>query len=498
MRVPWAWRCAVGAWLCAASAAAQTPPTSTELWVLDADGVRLDPARQHASLSRTLPPELGALAGPDRDALTLVLVGPPDSALEPLQALTLDVDGRPLDVTVDFRMQPATCPDGVAPELVCFQAPPLRLTFDEQERQHPALKQRSLRAQIGGKVRVSVGKRRLLELAVGGPRRANGAAIERLRARVRVLVLRSHKGGMPAVGGTDAGARQVMQRELASAAAVWNQCGVELSERPSNVSIQIVDPPASQLLNVGCGLGQPASGGTLRLQSGRKLVTLDTHPGEPPVSVALRLAPLLGATGKPPRVFENARHTGAALGSADVLLDGSRRWERSVEAPLSTDATLPLCLGQVDLSDGLSHFSDGDAFVGTLEERTLLRSLEDGDPRSIEVLVVPELGGGGRIGESFIVSAGSSLPNSVIIDRSAISAGARSFALAHELGHLFLSMPGHPDDFGVDQSWSLMDADVADGSVFGPRRLSAADCERVLTQTGPQGLTPLLETVPLR
>jgi hypothetical protein len=484
--------------LFAASAAAQTPPASAELWALDADGVRLDPARSHASLSRTLPAELGGLPGPDRDAFTLVLVGPPDTVLEPLQVLSFDAEGRPLDVSVDFRMQPATCPDGVAPELVCFRAPPLRLTFDEQERQHPALRQRSLRAQIGGKMRVSLGKLRLLELSVGGPRRASGSAIERLRARVRVLVLRSHKGGAPAVGGTDTGARQVMQRELASAAAIWGQCGVELSERAGSVSIQIVDPPATQLLNVGCGLGQPASGGTLRLQSGRNLVTLATHPGEPPVSVALRLAPLLGAGGKLPRVFENARNSGAALGSADVLLDGSKRWERSAEAPLSTDATLPLCLGQVDLSDGLSHFSDGDAFVGTLEERTLLRSLEDGDPRSIEVLVVPELGGGGRIGESFIVSPGSSLPNSVIIDRSAISAGARSFALAHELGHLFLSMPGHPDDFGVDQSWSLMDADVADGSIFGPRRLSAADCERALTQTGPTGLTPLLEAVPLR
>ena len=502
-----AWRTLACVWLCAASATAQTPPTTAELWALDTAGVRVDPARQHASLSRTLPAELGALPEADRDALTFVLVGPPDTALEPLQVLTLDAEGRPLDVSVDFRMQPAVCPDGVAPELVCFRAPPLRLTFDEQERQHPALKQRSLRAQVGGTVRASLGKRRLLELAVGGPRRANGTAIERLRARVRVLVLRSHKGGMPAVGGTDAGARQVMQKELASAAAVWGQCGVEISQRSvpasaplasSNLSIQIVDPPTTQLLNVGCGLAQPASGGVLRLQSGRKLVTLETHPGESPISVALRLAPLLGAAGKAPRVFENARTSGASLGSADIVLDGSRRWERSTDASLSTDATLPLCIGQVDLSDGLSHFSDGDAFVGTLEERTLLRSLEDRDPRSIEVLVVPELGGGGRIGESFIVSPGSSLPNSVIIDRSAISAGARSFALAHELGHLFLSMPGHPDDFGVDKSWSLMDADVADGSIFGPRRLSAADCERMLTQTGPRGLTPLLEAVPLR
>jgi hypothetical protein len=54
-------------------------------------------------------------------------------------------------------------------------------------------------------------------------------------------------------------------------------------------------------------------------------------------------------------------------------------------------------------------------------------------------------------------------------------------------------MPGHPDDFGVDQSWSLMDADVADPTIFGPRRLSNADCERALTQSGPRAFTPLLE-----
>ena len=59
-------------------------------------------------------------------------------------------------------------------------------------------------------------------------------------------------------------------------------------------------------------------------------------------------------------------------------------------------------------------------------------------------------------------------------------------------------MPGHPDDFGVDQSWSLMDADVADPSIFGPRRLSLADCERAVAQSGPGSDVPLLERVPLR
>lgn len=468
-----------------------------ELFVLDSQGERLELTGLQASLSRTLPEELGSLPGPDGDALRFLLVGSPDSALEALEVLTLSAEGRPLDVIVNFRAEPVTCPEGVAPELVCRRTQALRLVGDALERNHPRLKQRSLRAELGGSLRVALGGHKLAELPVGGPRRLQGPPLERLRARLRVLVLRARQGGAPAVGGSDVGARQLLQQELASAAALWGQCGVELGPlvKPS---IEIVDPPTRQLLTVGCGLGQAASGGTLRLKSGRKNVALTTQPGESPVSVALRLASALAPGGKAPQVFENQRAADEALPSADVLLEGSRRWQSAEPEPLSSDPTLPLCLGQVDLSDGVTHFSDGDAFVGTFEERALLRAFDDGDPRSVEVLVVPELDGGQRIGESFIVSPGSSLSSTVIIDRSAISAGARSFALAHELGHVFLAMPGHPDDFGVDQPWSLMDSDVADGTIFGPRRLSLADCQRAVTQAGPASLVPVLQSLPRR
>ena len=46
--------------------------------------------------------------------------------------------------------------------------------------------------------------------------------------------------------------------------------------------------------------------------------------------------------------------------------------------------------------------------------------------------------------------------------------------IAHELGHVLLQVAGHPDDFGSDLPTSLMDADAADSSIFGPRRLSVA------------------------
>ena len=479
--------CAV---LTGANAHAQTSPGPIEVRVLDDRGAALNAAHATASLSRTLPVELGEVPGPDHDALRFLLIATPDAGLEALEVVTLGAQGRPIDVIVNFRTEPATCPDGVAPELVCRQTPPLRLVGDALDRAHLAVKFRSLRAELGGALRLSLGPRKLLELPVAGPRRLSGVALDRLRARLRVLVLRARAGGAPAIGGNDTAARQLMQTELGNAASIWAQCGVDLGPL-STPSIEIVDPPKSQLISLGCGVGQAASGGVLRLENGRRRVSLITQPGESPIAVALRLADLLGA----PQVFENQRAAGDALASADLLVAGGREWRVGAE-PLSTDPTLTVCLTRVDLSDGLSHFGDGDAFAGTLEERALLRAFDDGDPRSVEVLVVPGFEGGQRIGESFIVSPGSSLSSSVIIDRSAIAAGARSFALAHELGHIFMAMPGHPDDFGIDQSWSLMDADVADGTIFGPRRLSLSDCERAVTQSGPASLTPVLQAVP--
>lgn len=471
--------------VCLASVTARAEPPAIEVRVLDAQGNAAD----HATFSRTLPAELGSLPGPDPDALRFLLVSSPDAVLDSVEALTLGVDGRPLDVLVRVRADAATCPNGVPPESVCRSTPALRLVADALERQHPALAARSLRAQLGGKLRLSSGGRRLVELPVTGP-----LAVGSLAARLRVFVLRARRAGEPAVGGTDAGARRLIQSELASAAGVWAQCGVELANATAT-PIEVVDPPRSQLLVVGCGLGLPASGGVLRLARGSRPVALPTRAGESPSAVALRLADALSAFGRAPSVFDNQRTADGALPSADLLLPADSTVQALADAPLSSDPTLPVCIGQVDLSDGLSHFGDGDAFAGTMEERALLRAFDDGDPSSVELFVVPRFTGAQRIGESFIVSPGSSLSSSVIIDRSAIIAGPRSFALAHELGHVFLAMPGHPDDFGVDQPWSLMDSDVADPTIFGPRRLSLADCTRALTQAGPGSITPVLRPI---
>jgi hypothetical protein len=158
---------------------------------------------------------------------------------------------------------------------------------------------------------------------------------------------------------------------------------------------------------------------------------------------------------------------------------------------------LSVRIGSVDLSDGLEHFTDLDAMAGTLEERTLVKALDDGDPATIEVIVVPLFAGGGRIGESFIASDLSSVRNVVLLDRAGIRARRSSLTLAHELGHVLMDMPGHPDDYGVDTPTLLMDSDAADASPYGPRRISLDECARVVRQAGPTARSPMLVEWPI-
>jgi hypothetical protein len=87
--------------------------------------------------------------------------------------------------------------------------------------------------------------------------------------------------------------------------------------------------------------------------------------------------------------------------------------------------------------------------------------------------------------------------NAVILDRAGIRARRSSLTLAHELGHVFMDVPGHPDDFGSDTPTLLMDSDGSDSSPFGPRRVSLDECVRVVRQAGPGARIPLLTPWPL-
>lgn len=472
----------------------------------DGEGHLVDMARSHASMEREAPARVeGAVDAPydDFDALRAVLVAnddEPGRPFDPEMAVeSLGAHGARVDELPAPTLSPSPC---VRPYAAahCWASAPLRLVIDDVDRNHPLVAGRSIKAEVGGAIVFRRGGRKAQMIRVLGPRSSSVGPIGRLRATLRPFVVRVTPGGAPAIGGNDAGAIESLRTELAAASAIWGQCGLVLGDS-RQFDVHVVDPPPSHLIAIGDDLGVPAGGGEIRLRIDGHPIFVSTEPGESPDRVAsdlVRAAERVGLVGV---VSPNAR-IGAGLGpSVDVSVrhkDGSLA---SVDAlggvSLSSDPALSVRIGSVDLSDGLSHFTDMDAMSGTLEERTLLKALDDGDPSTIEVVVVPLFGGGGRIGESFIGSDLSSVRNVVVIDRAGIRARKSSLALAHELGHVLMDLPGHPDDYGLDTPTLLMDSDAADISPFGPRRIPVEQCARVVQQSGPGGRQPLLVDWPV-
>ena len=460
-----------------------------EARVVDGTGAAIDLETSGLALPRTPP----SSTEQDRDGFTIVFVG--DGAGSDLAITSFSESGARLDALPSVATREGPCPATVPTGRVCRVAGPFRLAIDATDRQHPVARARSIVGELGGAIRVSAQGSELLAVRVVGPR-GPGAPIERLRAKLRVFLVRERARGGPPFGATDAIAIALARAQIRRANAVWGQCGVSFG-RPEDAEVRVVDPPPPHLLAVGCDLGLPASGGEVRVRAEGHDVAVPTHRGETPRVVAHRLATALARAHVAVTVSHNLAIGPGADGSSDLLVQRKGGGPGVIERASSTDETLRVCRGAVDLSDGLQHFSDVDAVAGTLEERTLLKALDDGDPRTIEVVLVPSFSTGGRIGESFIKGDRSSLPSMVIEDRAGMRADDISFALAHELGHVLLDVPGHSDDFGVDTPTRLMDSDAADPSAFGPRRLDTSECARAVRQSGPRSPTPVLLEWPI-
>ena len=472
----------------------------------DGDGHVVDSARSHASLERTPPSRAdGPIDAPydDPDALRVVLAAPDEGpGLDGDREIIVESvssTGGVIDALRPLALTPSPC--ARAYEAVrCWASPPLRLVSDDVDRNHPLAIGRSIKAQLGGAIVFRDKSRKAQMIRVLGPRSSPVGPIGRLRATLRAFVLRVVPGGAPSIGGTDAGAIEALRGEVAAASSVWAQCGITFGD-PRQLDLRIVDPPPSHLVSIGDGLGVPASGGEIRLRAEGHAIVVATEAGEAPDRVADALVRAIQRAGLVAVVSSNASIAPAIGPSVDVSIrrrDGAlAAVDTAPGAPLSTDRSLRVRIGSVDLSDGIDHFTDIDAAAGTLEERTLLKALDDGDPSTIEVVVVPLFAGGGRIGESFIGSDLSSVRNVVLLDRAWIRARISSLTLAHELGHVLMDLPGHPDDYGVDTPTLLMDSDAADASPFGPRRLTVEECARAVRQSGPKARVPMLVDWPL-
>ncbi len=488
------------------SASAVAAPS---VYTIDGDGQVRAASASAASLQRrppARPPSDLSRPHGDPDALRYLLYGAPAEVPSIVDIVSVSATGRVRATLRGVALTAVPCPKPLAPaSRMCATTAPIRVVADAVDAAHPLTRERSVEGSLGGGLRiVGAGARVLASVRIAAPM---SLGIERLRGRLRFVAVRLSPGGALPLGASAKDLRHVAAAALARVNALWAACGISFGDA-ADVELTIVDPPPSHLLSVGCEHGLTASGGELRFRVARadatgagEPFTVTTEPGMQAPEVARRVARVLRRAGWSASVSDNPRIMAAAGATSDISVRTATgafaRLDAPSAGPLSTDATMTLCIGDVALEDGLSHFTDVDSMVGTREERTLVKAYDDRDPTTIDVYLIPGFARGGRIGESFIGADAGSLRNVVIIDRAGVRSNSASFALAHELGHVLLDDPGHPDDFGVDMPTRLMDADAADGSAFGPRRISLEECQQAIRQSGPDARTPLLTAWPL-
>ena len=488
---------------CWAAAASAAPGGAAPLQVFGVPGSGKAQllTKLRASLQRTPPAQPGKVAHGDPDALAYLLSAPAGALPSSVRIASLDPTGQPL-AQLRVALEPAPCPAAAAVGHACKMTPPIRAVTDGIDAQHPLIKGRSILAALGGSLVLQrhPDGRELARLRVAGPRDTVAGDLERYRARLRFVMVRLAKGGALPIGGDLAGATLLAKAALGRANALWGACGISFGPL-AEIAVEVVDPPPAFLFALGCDYGLPASGGSIHLRADTTTISVPIDAGMLPSAAARRVAAALRAAGLSVVVSDNPRMAAGANGSTDLLVRNKQGALAQLAAvtglPLSSDPTLTACIGAVNLEDGLQHFGDVDAAVGTLEERTLIKAYDDHNPSTIDVLMVPGFAHGGRIGESFIGADGGRIRNVVVVDRAGIRANRASFTLAHEIGHVLLDDPGHPDDYGIDTPTRLMDADASDPSAFGPRRLSIAECVRTLRQSGPAAPVPVLKRWPL-
>lgn len=436
---------------------------------------------QRVDVVRTPPAELAAR--PRDENSYRVRASSVDGPAPVVRVRSRDAAGAELGSLLP-TMEP--CHDGATG---CFESAPIRMVADAADLAHPAARGRSLSVKLGAEVEASLGPARAAAQVLG-PRASPIGPIGLHSARLRVLIVRQSPGGAPAFGATVDAARRLTRRQVDRANEVWAACGVVF-----HAEIGAVDPPRGDAVSVGCEAGaRAARSGVLTVQVDGERVSSTFAAGDTPREAARRLLAALTAAGHAVELFDDRANGQSGEPTVDLRLTRAGR-AAGVQRVESTDAALSICAPVLDLSGGLRHFTDADAVPGTMPERTLLRALDDGDPSTIEVVIVPSFSTAGRIGESFIPSDEGITTRAIIEDRAGVRADAVSLALAHELGHVLLDVPGHTDDHGVDTPTRLMDSDAADPSVFGPRRLTAAECARAVRSSGPGSRSPVLRPV---
>lgn len=484
-----------------AGARLRIPATAVALGFLDAGNERMDPSRRAAGVSHEITNSATLPRGYDYEAGS----GDPDNVR--IEIFDAAATGDEIRAVVE-SLDPLTGQRRGAREAVIlrrpgagmpFRSPFLRLVGDRMDIEAPGVTDRVLQVALRDRLRIryaSGGGTVAQDLRIGRPGDEDGPLAARA-GKLRIRVMRTRARGIPVIGTDDASALAIAREQVAIANEIWVQCSITFG-RPELADVALLDPPPRALLAVGDGDGLPAAGGgTIRLRAGNQAIRpVTTRPGATPVQTALAIADALRAIGLRARVTENAPTEFGAGRSADVVVRDTSgalvALSPDGQSPLGTDARQTVRIGGVELADGITEFDNMTAASGTIEERSLLKMLGDDDPTTIDIFVINRFSLGTRQGEAFIEGDGGAIVNMLILDRNGMRQQREAWTQAHEIGHVLLNQPYHPDNVGPDRPWLLMDADNSLGLVTGPKRLGWDECHRVAVESGPLTVPALL------
>jgi hypothetical protein len=429
----------------------------------------------------------GASADGSPSRFRLVLEAPPGPpSLRVAVAAVPSAGGRDRDALRDVPLEPFGEGRLATPWLVAVTA--------LEDRRDPALAGRALRVRLDDRVEARVrrggGRAGRFSRAVTLPERAP-EPLARRRIALEATVLGREPGGPPVVGGDEAGAAAALGFQFAVLNEVLGPCAVWVGP-PEEVPVRLAEPACSALIAVGDPLGLPSGGGEVRLEiDGRRLAPLRIGAGYEPVETARVLAARIREAGFAALVSPNGRNPFAAHATADVVVsreDGSpaevRPWE---DFPLSSDPRQPIAVAGCAAGARLAAYDANGIAAGTAAERALVKIHGPRDPGTLGVFVVGALADGRKLGEAFVRSATAALGGSVILDWRALRGARQSFVLSHEVVHVLLDDPGHPDAAGDPRPELLMHS-RAGSALHGPRRLTAEQC-RAIRRGLPPGLS---------
>jgi len=480
------------------------PVTVVGLSWLDAQNGEIDPSKHSLGLSRrithdrSLPREPGGQAVSD-DPENVRLEIEDASAKGP--ALYIDLVARDdRGAATDALRRVALLRVGTSAR---FRSSFVRFVSDATDKSAPEVQGQLLKVRIRDRVAIQLGDARApltQDMTVGAPGLRGGDRAS-YRGVLRVTVLRLEPEGATVVGENEAQAQELSREQVRIANEIWAQCFIDFG-RPEDAEVRIVDPPPPALLAIADTDGLPAMGdGEIRLRVGNKSVgPIATRAGATPEATAKDVARALERAGFQAGVSLNPRTERGAGQSADVLVRDSKGAfvALSVESgrALSTDSRQRAEIGHVDLKDGIQEFDNDVSAAGTLEERTLIKLVADADPSTIDIILINHFVSRERQGEAFIESDVSSMANTLLFDRNAVRYQRQAWVQAHELGHVLMDEPFHPDNWGPDRPYLLMDSDARQGRVTGPKRLSDAECKRARRRSGPGASPVLLKPAP--